>query len=99
MDYTTPDYTFTPNPRIYTPNDLPPSPRMKTVCLGKSEPGVWPEEYKHLDKGKPLIQELIDLEIHKHLGDDGWTSAGRRQDENIVFSRKSPASPNIRNLK
>ena len=77
MDYTTPDYTFTPNPRIYTPNDLPPSPRMKTVCIGKSEPGVWPEEYKHLDKGKPLIQELIDLEIHKHLGDDSWLDFSR----------------------
>ena len=77
MDYTTPDYTVIPNPKIYVPNDLPPSPRMKTVTIGKVEPGVWPEEYKHLDKGKPLIQELIDLEIKKHLGDDSWLDFSR----------------------
>ena len=77
MDYTTPDYTIIPNPKIYVPNDLPPSPRMKTVTIGKVEPGVWPEEYKHLDKGKPLIQELIDLEIKKHLGDDSWLDFSR----------------------
>lgn len=72
-----PDYSFIPNPGSKQPHDLPPSPKMKVILSGKEEPGVWPEEYKHLDTGKPLVQEIIDLEIQKYVGDDLWLDFSR----------------------
>ena len=79
MGETKSDYSFVPNPGLRQPHGLPPSPKMKIAILKGSGRGVWPEEYKHLDTGKPLIQELIDLEIQKYLGNDAWLdTAGRR---------------------
>ena len=83
MDETKTKYSFIPNPGLRQPHDLPPTPKMKIAILEGCGRGTWPEEYKHLDTGKPLIQELVDLEIQKFLGDDAWLDysreAARRQ--------------------
>ena len=77
------DYTFIPNPGINEPNDLEPSHKMNISRVLGYKQGVWPDQYQHLDTGKPLVQEMIDLTIQKHVGDDRWLDfsreAARRQ--------------------